>query len=147
MVDADLRDFFGSVDHDKLLTLVNQRVADGRVLGLIKQILEAGCVANGVRRATEEGVPQGGVISPLMSNILLTPFDRDMRRKGFRVTRYADDCVPRRRTPGRQPCVQPCCTSDEGRPLEAAVQAGASNHPRLLPLREVVVSAVGNGRA
>jgi group II intron reverse transcriptase/maturase len=93
VVDADLRDFFGSVDHDKLLTLVNQRVADGRVLGLIKQILEAGCVANGARRATEEGVPQGGVISPLMSNILLTPFDRDMRRKGFRVTRYADDWV------------------------------------------------------
>jgi group II intron reverse transcriptase/maturase len=93
VVDADLRDFFGSVDHDKLLTLVNQRVADGRVLGLIKQILEAGCVANGARRATEEGVPQGGVISPLMSNILLTPFDREMRRKGFRVTRYADDWV------------------------------------------------------
>lgn len=93
VVDADLREFFGSVDHDKLLTLVNQRVADGRVLGLIKQILEAGCVANGARRATEEGVPQGGVISPLMSNILLTPFDREMRRKGFRVTRYADDWV------------------------------------------------------
>ena len=93
VVDADLRDFFGSVDHDKLLTLVNQRVSDGRVLGLIKQILEAGCVANGTRRATEDGVPQGGVISPLMSNILLTPFDREMRRKGFRVTRYADDWV------------------------------------------------------
>jgi group II intron reverse transcriptase/maturase len=93
VVDADLRDFFGSVDHDKLLTLVNRRVADGRVLGLIKQILAAGCVANGARRATEEGVPQGGVISPLMSNILLTPFDREMRRKGFRVTRYADDWV------------------------------------------------------
>jgi len=93
LVDADLRDFFGSVDQDKLLTLVNQRVSDGRVLGLIKQILEAGCVANGERRATEEGVPQGGVISPLMSNILLTPFDREMRQKGFRVTRYADDWV------------------------------------------------------
>jgi RNA-directed DNA polymerase len=93
VVDADLRDFFGSVDHDKLLTLVNRRVADGRVLGLIQQILEAGCVADGTRRATEEGVPQGGVISPLMSNILLTPFDREMRRKGFRVTRYADDWV------------------------------------------------------
>jgi hypothetical protein len=63
------------------------------------------------------------------------------------LVRFADDGVPRRRTPGRQPCVQPCCTSDEGRPLEAAVQAEASNHPRLLPLREVVVSAVGNGRA
>jgi RNA-directed DNA polymerase len=93
VVDADLKDFFGSVDHDKLLTLVNQRVADGRVLGLVKQILEAGCVAAGKRLATEEGVPQGGVISPLLSNILLTPFDREMRRRGFRVTRYADDWV------------------------------------------------------
>jgi hypothetical protein len=62
-------------------------------LGLLKQILEAGCVAAGKRLATEEGVPQGGVISPLMSNILLTPFDREMRRLGFRVTRYADDWV------------------------------------------------------
>jgi RNA-directed DNA polymerase len=93
VLDADLKDFFGSVDQDKLLVLVNQRVSDGRVLRLIKQILEAGCVAAGKRLATEEGVPQGGVISPLMSNILLTPFDREMRRRGFRVTRYADDWV------------------------------------------------------
>ena len=93
VVDADLRDFFGSVDHDKLLTLVNQRVSDGRVLGLINQILKAGCVAEGQRLATEDGVPQGGVISPLMSNILLTPFDREMRQRGFQVTRYADDWV------------------------------------------------------
>jgi RNA-directed DNA polymerase len=91
VVDADLKDFFGSVDRDKLLVLVNQRVADARVLGLIKQILEAGCMAAGKRLKTEEGVPQGGVISPLMSNILLTPFDREMRRKGYWVTRYADD--------------------------------------------------------
>jgi RNA-directed DNA polymerase len=91
VVDADLKDFFGSVDQDKLLTLVNQRVSDGRVLRLIQQILKAGCVAEGKRLTTEAGVPQGGVISPLMSNILLTPFDREMRRRGYRVTRYADD--------------------------------------------------------
>lgn len=93
IVDADLEDFFGSVDHDKLLTLVNQRVADGRVLGLIEQMLKAGCVANGQRFPTEEGTPQGGVVSPLLSNILLTPFDREMRRRGYRLTRYADDWV------------------------------------------------------
>ncbi|MEM7251547.1 MAG: group II intron reverse transcriptase/maturase, partial [Pseudomonadota bacterium] len=91
VVDADLRDFFGSVDHEKLLTLVNQRVSDGRVLELLEQILKAGCVAEGKRLATEQGTPQGGVVSPLMSNILLTPFDREMRRKGYRLTRYADD--------------------------------------------------------
>ncbi len=91
VVDADLKDFFGSVDHQKLLALVNQRVSDGRVLGLIKQILEAGCVAEGKRLPTERGTPQGGVVSPLLSNIVLTPFDREMRRKGYRLTRYADD--------------------------------------------------------
>jgi RNA-directed DNA polymerase len=91
VVDADLGDFFGSVDHEKLLTLVNQRVSDGRVLDLLRQILKAGCVAEGKRLPTEEGTPQGGVVSPLLSNILLTPFDWEMRRKGFRLTRYADD--------------------------------------------------------
>lgn len=96
VVDADLKDFFGSVDHDKLLALVNQRVSDGRVLGMLKQMLKAGCVADGRRQPTEQGTPQGGVISPLLSNILLTPFDREMRWRGYRVTRYADDCVPRR---------------------------------------------------
>lgn len=69
VLDADLKDFFGSVDQDKLLMLVNQRVSDGRVLGLIKQILEAGCVAAGKRLATEEGVPQGGVITLLTQKI------------------------------------------------------------------------------
>ncbi len=91
VVDADLKDFFGSVDHDKLLALVNQRVSDGRVLGLIKQFLKAGCVAERKWLPTEQGTPQGGVISPVLSNILLTPFDREMRRKGYRLTRYADD--------------------------------------------------------
>jgi retron-type reverse transcriptase len=62
-------------------------------LGLIKQILKAGCVADGKRLATEDGTPQGGVISPLLSNILLTPFDREMRRKGYRIIRYANDWV------------------------------------------------------
>ena len=93
VVDADLKDFFGSVDHDKLLALVNQRVSDGRVLGMLKQMLKAGCVADGRRQPTEQGTPQGGVISPLLSNILLTPFDREMRWRGYRVTRYADDWV------------------------------------------------------
>lgn len=84
---------FGSAEHDKLLDLVNQRVSDGRVLALIKQFLKAGCIAEGKRLATERGTPQGGVASPLLSNILLTPFDREMRRKGYQLTRYADDWV------------------------------------------------------
>jgi RNA-directed DNA polymerase len=93
IVDADLKDFFGSVDHEKLLTLVAQRVADGRVLRLIRAMLKAGSYGQGRLFPTERGTPQGGVVSPLLSNILLTPFDREMRRRGYQLTRYADDWV------------------------------------------------------
>src|ERR1700757_715448 len=93
IVDADLKDFFGSVDHDKLLSLIAQRIADGRVLGLIKSMLKAGSFGKGRLFPSERGTPQGGVASPLLSNILLTPFDREMRRKGYQLTRYADDWV------------------------------------------------------
>src|SRR5215510_11413076 len=93
IVDADLRDFFGSVDHEKLLTLVAQRVADGRVLRLIKAMLKAGSYGKGQLFPSERGTPQGGVVSPTLSNILLTPFDREMRLRGYQLTRYADDWV------------------------------------------------------
>src|SRR5215813_9318501 len=93
IVDGDLKDFFGSVDHEKLLTLVAQRVADSRVLRLIKAMLKAGSYGQGKLFPSERGTPQGGVASPLLSNILLTPFDREMRRKGYQLTRYADDWV------------------------------------------------------
>ena len=93
IVDADLKDFFGSVDHEKLLTLIAQRVADGRVLRLIRAMLTAGSYGNGQLFPSERGTPQGSVVSPLLSNILLTPFDQEMRRKGFQLTRFADDWV------------------------------------------------------
>src|SRR5436190_16357343 len=93
IVDADLKDFFGSIDHEKLLTLVGHRVSDGRVLRLIRAMLTAGSYGKGRLFPSERGTPQGGVVSPLLSNILLTPFDREMRRKGYQLTRYADDWV------------------------------------------------------
>jgi RNA-directed DNA polymerase len=93
IVDADFRDFFGSVDHEKLLTLVAQRIADGRVLRLIQAMLKAGSYGKGQLFPTERGTPQGGVVSPVLSNILLTPFDREMRLRGYQLTRYADDWV------------------------------------------------------
>jgi RNA-directed DNA polymerase len=93
IVDADLRDFFGSVDHEKLLTLVAQRVADGRVLRLIEAMLKAGSYGKGRLFPTKRGTPQGGVVSPMLSNILRTPFDREMRLRGYQLTRYADDWV------------------------------------------------------
>jgi RNA-directed DNA polymerase len=94
IVDADLRDFFGSAEHEKIVTLVSQRVSDGRVLRLIEAMLKAGSYGEGRLFPTERGTPQGGVASPLLSNILLTPFDREMRRRGHQLTRYADDwCI------------------------------------------------------
>ena len=93
IVDADLKDFFGSVEQEKLMTLVARRISDGRVLRLIESMLKAGCWAEGRFLPTERGTPQGGVVSPVLSNILLTPFDREMRRRGYRLTRYADDWV------------------------------------------------------
>jgi group II intron reverse transcriptase/maturase len=93
IVDADLRDFFGSVDHEKLLVLVRQRIADGRILRLIERHLKAGCFAQGRTLPTEQGTSQGSVLSPLLSNILLTPFDRELRRKGYWLTRWADDWI------------------------------------------------------
>src|SRR6201997_908226 len=93
IVDADLKDFFGSVDHEKLLTLIAQQVADGRVLRLIRAMLKAGSYGKGRLFPSARGTPQGTVVSPLLSNILLTPFDREMRRKGYQLTRFADDWV------------------------------------------------------
>jgi len=98
IVDADLKDYFGSVDHEKLMALVGKRIADSRVLKLIQQMLKAGYEEKGKRYETPTGTPQGGVVSPLMSNILLTPFDKEMRRKGYRLTRWADDWVVTCRT-------------------------------------------------
>ncbi len=110
IVDADLKDYFGSIDHDKLMTLVAQRVADGRVLTLIERMLTAGAMQNGRLFPTTQGTPQGGVVSPLLSNILLTPFDREMRRRGYQLTRYADDwavtCRSRREAEAALRCAQ-----------------------------------------
>src|ERR1700758_1701473 len=83
IVDADLKDFFGSAEHEKIVTLVSQQVSDGRVLRLITAMLKAGRYGEGRLFPTERGTPQGGVASPLLSNILLTPFDREMRKRGY----------------------------------------------------------------
>jgi RNA-directed DNA polymerase len=98
IVDADLKDYFGSVDHEKLIALVGKQIADSRVLKLIQQMLEAGYEEKGHQFATPRGTPQGGVISPMLSNILLTPFDKEMRHQGYRLTRWADDWVVTCRT-------------------------------------------------
>lgn len=92
VVDLDLEKFFDRVNHDKLMARVARRVKDKRVLRLLRKYLEAGVMINGVVRETEEGTPQGGPLSPLLSNIMLDDLDKELEKRGHRFVRYADDC-------------------------------------------------------
>ena len=93
IVDADLRQFFDTIDQEKLIDMIAEEISDGRVLRLVRDILRSGVIEGGCWEPTLTGVPQGGVASPLWSNIFLTPFDRLMAQEGFRLTRWADDFV------------------------------------------------------
>lgn len=92
VVDVDLEKFFDRVSHDILMSRVARQVKDERVLKLIRRYLEAGMLTEGVVSQRSEGTPQGGPLSPLLSNILLTDLDRELERRRHRFCRYADDC-------------------------------------------------------
>jgi RNA-directed DNA polymerase len=92
VVDIDLEKFFDRVNHDKLMASVAKRVADKRLLKLIRAFLNAGVMANGLVSPTDEGTPQGGPLSPLLSNLVLDDLDRELGKRGHRFVRYADDC-------------------------------------------------------
>ena len=92
-VEIDLDKFFDTVDHDVLMSRVSRRVSDKGILRLIGRYLRAGVVVNGRLNKTSKGVPQGGPLSPLLSNILLDGLDKELERRGHRFTRYADDLI------------------------------------------------------
>lgn len=92
VVDIDLERFFDRVNHDRLLARVAEREKDKRVLKLIRGFLNAGVLEDGLVRPTEEGAPQGGPLSPLLSNLVLDELDKELERRGHRFCRYADDC-------------------------------------------------------
>src|SRR6266851_9609819 len=92
VVDLDLEKFFDRVNHDRLLAKIAERISDKRLLTLLRAFLQAGVMENGLVSPSEEGTPQGGPLSPVLSNIVLDELDQELERRGHRFTRYADDC-------------------------------------------------------
>jgi RNA-directed DNA polymerase len=92
VVDLDLEKFFDRVNHDKLMAKLAQRISDKRLLKLIRAFLRAGVMEGGLVSPVDEGTPQGGPLSPLLSNIVLDELDRELQQRGHRFVRYADDC-------------------------------------------------------
>ena len=92
VIDLDLEKFFDRVNHDKLMGQIAKRIEDKRLLKLIRAFLNAGAMENGLVSPSVEGTPQGGPLSPLLSNLVLDELDRELEHRGHRFVRYADDC-------------------------------------------------------
>ena len=93
IVDIDLERFFDTVDQDRLINIIMRTIKDGDVVSLIRKYLSAGVMDKGVTKATEKGTPQGGNLSPLLSNIMLNELDKELEVRELRFVRYADDCI------------------------------------------------------
>jgi RNA-directed DNA polymerase len=123
VIDADLKSYFDTIPHERLLKEVQEEVVDGSVLQLLKLFLQAGVMEDGIVQPNETGTPQGGVISPLLANIYLHPLDELLTKRGHRIVRYADDFVI-------------CCRTQKGakRVLQSVVdflegEMGLNVHP------------------
>lgn len=92
-VDIDLQNFFDTVCHDKLISIIMKTIHDGELVSLIRKYLVSGVMENGIISSTKVGTPQGGNLSPLLSNIMLNELDKELEKRGLKFTRYADDCI------------------------------------------------------
>lgn len=93
VIDIDLEKFFDNVCHDKLIAIIMKTIHDGELVSLVRKYLVSGVMENGVVSSTKVGTPQGGNLSPLLSNIMLNELDKELEKRGLRFTRYADDCI------------------------------------------------------
>ena len=93
IVDIDLQKFFDTVCHDKLISIIMKTIHDGELVSLIRKYLVSGVMENGIISPTKVGTPQGGNLSPLLSNIMLNELDKELEKRGLRFVRYADDCI------------------------------------------------------
>ena len=144
VVDIDLEKFFDRVNHDILMGLVAKRVADKRILKLIRGFLTAGVLEGGLVSPTEEGTPQGGPLSPLLSNLMLDVLDKELEKRGHHFVRYADDCNiyvrsqtggraghgRRRAVPGEAPQAEGQQGQERGRQTERSQVPGLQLHGR-----------------
>jgi RNA-directed DNA polymerase len=126
VVDIDLEKFFDRVNHDRLMAAIAKRVADKRMLKLIRAFLNVGVMENGLVSPVDEGTPQGGPLSPLLSNIVLDELDRELERRGHRFVRYADDCNIYVRSPRAGERVMESITNFISRKLKLKVNRGKS---------------------
>ena len=92
VIDLDIEKYFDTVNHDKLISILRERINDAKTLRLIRQFLQAGVMENGLINPSEEGVPQGGPLSPVLSNVYLDKLDKELESRGLCFVRYADDC-------------------------------------------------------
>ena len=95
IVDIDLEKFFDTVNQDRLITIIRRTIKDGDVVSLISKYLKSGVMDKGAIKPTKVGTPQGGNLSPLLSNIMLNELDKELTERGLNFVRYADDCAPR----------------------------------------------------
>jgi RNA-directed DNA polymerase len=133
-VDCDLKSFFDTVNHDRLMGQLREKIRDRQVLGLIRRYLTAGVeLPDGTREATPQGVPQGGPLSPLLANITLDPLDKELERRGHRFARYADDFLVMVKSAKAAPRVMASLTRYVEGPLKLVVNRAKS---KAAPLKQ-----------
>jgi RNA-directed DNA polymerase len=146
VVDLDLEKFFDRVNHDKLMASIARRVADKRMLKLIRAFLTAGVMENGLVGSVEEGTPQGGPLSPLLSNLVLDELDRELERRNHCFVRYADDCNIYVRSQRAGERVKQSITGFLSRRLKLQVNEAKSAVARPVERKFLGFSFTANGR-